>query len=223
MNIKELFENSENGTLTYEQFEKLAKDGGAKFTDLSEGKYVSKSKYDSDIKSKDDAMTSLNTQIEDLNATITTRDTDLSELQKKLELAGEDATKISDLNASLTQLQSKYEQDVKDYQSKMAKQSYEFAVREFANTQKFTSQAAKRDFVNSMMARELQMEDGKILGREDFVENYAKENSDAFVVEEPEPTPPAEPLPSFAASTKGAEPDNKDVFNFNFTGVRAKD
>ena len=48
--IKDIFEKSENGTLTYEQFEALAKEKDAKFADLSDGKYVSKSKYDSDIK-----------------------------------------------------------------------------------------------------------------------------------------------------------------------------
>ena len=39
MNIKEIFDKAENGTLTFEQFETIAKDGGAKFTDLSEGKF----------------------------------------------------------------------------------------------------------------------------------------------------------------------------------------
>ena len=42
MNIKEIFDKAENGTLTFEQFEALAKDNKAKFADLSEGNYVSK-------------------------------------------------------------------------------------------------------------------------------------------------------------------------------------
>lgn len=223
MNIKEIFEKSEGGTLSYSDFEKLAKDSGAKFADLSEGKYVSKSKYDSDIKSKDDEMEVLNGQITDLNATITTRDNDLSDLQAKLAVAGEDATKLTELSSSLSELQTKYEKDIQNYQAKMTQQSYEFAVKEFANAQKFTSQAAKRDFVSSMIAKNLQMEDGKILGREDFVEKYATENADAFVVEDdvtPTPSEPQEPLPTFVASTPGSTPANNDVFNFNFTGVR---
>lgn len=223
MNIKEIFEKSENGTISYEEFEKLAKDGGAKFTDLSEGKYVSKSKYDSDLKSKADEMDVLNGQITDLNTTIATRDSDLADLQAKLDAAGEDATKLADLSTSLTNLQTKYEKDIENYQNKMAQQSYEFAVKEFANAQNFTSQAAKRDFVHSMIAKNLQMEDGKILGREDFVEKYSQENADAFVVTQSEPPAPEpkDPLPTFAASTPGATPENKDTFDFNFTGVRA--
>ena len=44
MNIKDLFDKAENGILTYDQFEALVKENGLKFADLSDGKYVSKSK-----------------------------------------------------------------------------------------------------------------------------------------------------------------------------------
>lgn len=242
MNIKEIFAKAEeDGKLTLEQFEQLAKDGGAKFADLSEGKYVSKAKYEDDLKAKDadiqakeDEKTNLNAQIETLNGTITARDEDLANLQKQLEEAGEDATKLAELNNSFTALQSKYDADVKGYQEQMQKQAYEFAVREFANTKNFTSNAAKRDFVNSMLAKQLSLEDGKILGREDFVEKYAEENADAFVVEtppeptpepqptpEPSPEPEPQPIPTFVGSTPGPEPGAGDTgFDFHFTGVR---
>ena len=251
MNIKELFANAEDGKLTLEEFEKAAKDAGAKFADLSEGKYVSKAKYDSDLKSKDDYIETLNAereqekttlteQIEVLNGNISTRDEDLAKLQEQLEKAGEDKTKLAELSDNLTSLQSKYDADIKGYQEKMQQQSYEFAVKEFANTKKFTSNAAKRDFVNSMLKKQLSMEDGKILGREDFAEKYAEENADAFMVEEeptpqpiaepepaepiaePEPAEPSEPIPTFVGSTPGPEPSSSDNgFGFNFIGVRA--
>ena len=90
MNIKDLFDKGENGTLTYEQFEALVKESGAKFADLSDGKYVSKSKYDADLKAVNQQVESLNGQVETLNETITTRDGDLEALKKQLEQAGED-------------------------------------------------------------------------------------------------------------------------------------
>ena len=49
MNIKDIFENAENGTLTYEQFSDAVSKGGAKFVDLSEGNYVSKQKYEDEL------------------------------------------------------------------------------------------------------------------------------------------------------------------------------
>ena len=247
MNIKDFFAKAEDGKLTYEEFEKAVKEAGAKFADLSEGKYVSKAKYEDDLKAeqtkyatdmeaKENEKATLAEQIETLNGTISTRDEDLANLQKQLAEAGEDATKLADLNNSFTALQEKYDADIKGYQEKMQQQSYEFAVREYANTKNFTSNAAKRDFVNSMLAKKLSMEDGKILGRDDFTEKYAEENADAFVVEkepeavaepiaEPEPVaeaaPEAAPIPTFVGSTPGPEPGAGDSgFNFNFVGVR---
>lgn len=229
MNIKELFEKAENGMLTYDQFEAAAKEGGAKFADLSSGNYVSKSKYDSDLKAKDTQMEGLNSQITTLNDTITARDTDLAGLKTKLEEAGQDATKLADLTSQFTSLQSKYDADVKDYQNRMHQQAYEFAVREFANTKKFTSQAAKRDFTQAMIAKGLQMDGDKLIGGDDFVSIYSADNADAFYVEPPAPTPaptpePAPtPVPTITASATGANSNsgNDTGFNFNFTGVRA--
>lgn len=225
MNIKELFDKAEGGTLTYEQFDLASKAVEAKFTDLSEGKYVSKSKYDSDIKAVNTQMETLNSQIETLNGTIATRDTDLANLQKQLAEAGQDATKLADLTTQFTALQTKYDTDMKDYQSRMQQQKYEFAVKEFANTQKFTSQRAKRDFTQAMINRNLQMEGDKLIGGDDFVSIYSADNADAFYVEKtPEPVQETAPvIPTITATAPGTSDVSQDTgFNFNFTGVRAK-
>lgn len=232
MNIKELFEKGEEGKLTYEQFEALAKESGAKFKDLSDGQYVSKGKYETDLKSAQDSATSLEEQIANLNSTITTRDADLADLQKKLEEAGADTQKLAELGQNFTDLQNKYEADVANYKAQMDRQAYEFAVREYANTQKFSSKAAKRDFTQAMLDKNLQMEGSKLIGADDFVEIYAKENDDAFYKEPPKVEPPKaeplkeepkeEPVPTFVAPTQGQSKPNDD-FGFNFSGVRAKE
>ena len=190
MNLKELFDSAENGTLTWEQFEAAAKDKNAKFVDLSEGNYVSKSKYDADIKQ--------------LNTTISTRDSDLEGLKQQIAKAGDDATKVSELSQSISDLQSKYDADVKNYKAQLKKQAYEFAVKDLANGQKFTSKAAKRDFINSLLSKELKMEGSKILGADDFISSYSSDNADAFLKEEePKPTPTSNSKPMFVASTEG--------------------
>ena len=216
MNIKELFDKAENGVFTYAQFEEAAKAANAKFADLNEGNYVSKGKYTSDIQAKDD-------QIETLNETISTRDTDLTDLKTKLEAAGADAEKLATLTNEFTALQSKYTEDMKENEERLNHQAYEFAVREFAGGKKFTSQAAKRDFTQSMIAENLKFKDGKILGAEDFVKSYTENNADAFVAEKPEtPSAPATPLPQFVAPTSSGQPADNNPFAdaFHFTGVR---
>ena len=53
MNIKDLFDKAENGTLTYDQFTEAATKAKAKFVDLSEGGYVDKQKYTDEIRSEE--------------------------------------------------------------------------------------------------------------------------------------------------------------------------
>ena len=203
--VKELFDKAEDGALTYEQFMSLAKEANAKLVDLNEGGYVSKNKYESDLEAR-------SKEIETLNGTISTRDTDLEALKKQLEEAGADSSKLSELTAQLQELQTKYDADAKSYKKQLAQQSYEFAVREFANTQNFSSQAAKRDFVQSMIAKQLKMENNSILGADDFVKVYAESNEDAFLHDEEyldgmldDNASGTDDKPQFVGSTPGAE------------------
>lgn len=195
MKIEDVFNGNES--LTFEQFK--SKMGEAKFVDLSEGGYVSKRKYDDDISAKAK-------EIETLNGTISTRDTDLAELKKKLEEAGTDAEKLTTLNNQFTELQGKYDADVKAYKAQLAKQSYEFAAREYANKQKFTSEAARRDFIRELNEAGLKMDKNGIMGADDFRKTYEEKNSDAFI-KDPAPNPaqndPPKQTPQFVGSTPG--------------------
>ncbi len=219
MTVKEIFEQSENGTLTWEQFQEAM--GTAKFVDLSEGNYVSKRKYEDDIAAKD-------TQIEQLNGTIKERNNDLAGLKTQLEDAGTDAEKLTQLTGEFDTLKNKYDNDTKAFKAQLKKQAYEFAVKEFASTKEFTSNAAKRDFIQSMIAKDLKMENDMILGAEDFVTAYSADNADAFVVKDttpPEPQQQVNNKPQFVNTTQGGEPAQQDqnafLNAFNFTGVRA--
>lgn len=199
MNIKEIFDKatSENKSLTYEEFNKLATESKAKFTDLAEGKYVDRQKYEDDLAKKD-------TEITSLNETITSRTNDMSELKTQLENAGSDAVKLEELTNNLASLQTKYDEDTKALQGKLNAQAYEFAVRDFANGQKFSSAAAKREFERAMIQKNLPMENGSIMGATDYMKAWQKDNKDAFISDTP-PAPPADPKPQFAGSATGAK------------------
>lgn len=190
MTVKELFDKAENGTLTWEEFQTAA--GESKFVDLKEGNYVSKQKYDNEL-------ASLNTRINDLNTTIEARDADLATLQQKLKDAG-DIEALKATSQELANLQAKYDEETKEYQTKLSKQAYEFAVRDFANEKSFSSNAAKRDFIQSMIAKGLSLENGKIIGADDFVQIYSKDNADAFVTK-------SDPKPKFAGGTQPKKPE----------------
>lgn len=204
MKVKELFDKAKDGVLTYQQFEALAKEANAKFTDLNEGNYVSKHKYEDDLSAKIK-------EIELLNETVGSRDVDLADLQAQLKEAGEGYIKLDELQAALTDLQGKYDEDMKTSKQQLHQQAYEFAVTRFADKQDFTSAAAKREFIRSMLDADLKLDkNGNILGREDFTAAYREENADSFAVKAPEapqvmtPAPQSvKPQPQFVSSTPG--------------------
>lgn len=202
--------------ITYEQFVEAVNKEGYKLADLSKGDYVGKKKYEDEIQT-------LNTTITELNGQIKTRDIDIGNLKKSLEDGGKDnETKIAELTTQLTTLQGDYKKAKTDYEAKLSKQAYEFGVKEFSNSKKFTSSAAKRDFEREMLSANLTMKDNAILGAEDFMNKYIEGNPDAIAVEEPNPTPaPAEnPKPTFVQPTPPAPTPDANPFNFNFAGVR---
>ena len=93
----------------------------------------------------------------------------------------------------------------------------------FANNKKFSSNAAKRDFIKEMTSANLTMQNDVIMGADDFANNYMKNNSDAFVVEQPnEPdNKPSFVMPTVPTPNPGN--DNAFIQAFNFTGVRPHD
>lgn len=194
----------EDGSITVDAVKKVIDDNKVKFVDLSEDGYVSKNKYTSELEAK-------TKEISTLNETLKTRDTDLEGLKNQLAEAGTDADKLTALQNEFNGLKGKYDEATKSYKAQLEKQAYEFAVKEFAGTKKFTSNAARRDFINSMIAENLKFKDNKIIGAEDFVGMYTESNADAFVVETPpEPPKPAEPKPQFASATPGASANPSD-------------
>lgn len=208
MKIEDIFKEATEGTLTLEQFNEIAGKGNAKFVDLAEGEYVSKMKHDSEVQSRDE-------QIKTLKGTITQRDTDIAEVKKQLEDASKnDNEKLSEVSSQLSDLQKKYEEDIKSYETKLASQARENAIKEYAADKKFTSGAAKREYIHAMMDSEDVKfnKKGQLVGMEEFDTDYIANNEDSFVKDEPAPEPaptPTEPKPSFGGQpTPGAQPEN---------------
>lgn len=215
--LKDLFGEE---ALTWDQFSKIVTEKGFKLADLSKGDYVSSKKYRDELDAKESSIVELNKQLK-------TRDTDIKNLQTQLNDGNVDSeTKITTLTEQLSKLQGDYDTAKEEYKNRLNKQAYEFAVKEFANDKKFTSNAAKRDFINEMINENLKMKDNKIMGADDFMAAYQTANSDAFVVETP-PTPPEpeQPKPSFGQPTPPTpQPEENAFINaFNFAGVRAHD
>ena len=220
--LKELFGDQ---ALTYEQFAESIKTRGYKLADLSTGNYVDKRKYTDELSAKDTAL-------EELKGQIKTRDGDIKNLKAQIAEGAEKDTKMAELNSQIEKLQGEYENAKKDYEARIGKHSYEFAVKEFANAQKFTSSAAKKQFINEMVSENLKMKNGNIIGADDYLKVYKEANEDSFVVEQQsgdeqqQQQQGSEPLPTFVQPTAPQSQqgdENPFISAFNFAGIRAKE
>lgn len=174
-----------------------------RFADLSEGGYVSRSKYD-------DKISGLEQRVTDLLGQIEQRDTDLAGLNEQLTAAQADAGQLAEAQKQLSTLQSKYDKDSKAWEAKNAQQAYEYAIRNKANELKFTSAAAKKDFIREAIAQEFKQDGDVLMGYTDFVAKYQENDPGAFVVEQPAPAPDPEPAPTIVLPS-GPAPSSKKM------------
>lgn len=108
------------------------------------------------------------------------RDTDLEEVRKQLAESGDDKEALAKANKSLEELQKTYEDKKKEYESNLAKKDYEFAVKEKISNLEFTSNAAKKAFTNDVIEKGLKLENGELLGFDDYVAEYKKNDEGVF-------------------------------------------
>lgn len=160
--------------------------------DIENARSSEASKFETERKTLQD-------QITDLQGQVTQRDTDLADVQKKLTEAQENADKLTEAQSTITDLQSKYDKERKEWEDKNARQAYEFAIKERANSLEFSSAAAKKEFIREAISKEFKMEQDTLLGFDDYVKLYKESDPGAFAPEntpDPEPTPqPDDPKP----------------------------
>lgn len=178
-----------------------------KLADLSEGGYVSKEKHQ-------DKLNALQSQIDDYKAQVSARDADLKSLQDQLSKA--DPSKLEEVSASLSALQSRYDEDAKAWQAKLDAQSYEFLIREKASELSFTSNAAKKAFVADAVAKGFKVDGSTLLGYNDWLAAYKASDPGSFA---PDPAGSGEKKPTI---TKPADPAGPSIGMSLADQMRAK-
>ena len=141
------------------------------------------------------------------------RDSDIKDLEKKLKDAGTDADKLATLQNDLTTLQTDYDTAKSDYEKKLAKQAYEFAVKEKVSELKFSSNSAKKAFIADALSEEMKMKDGELQGFDTFLDNYKKNDASAFASEDTQKSEEDDkPKPQFAGKSNpaGSKNDTQD-------------
>lgn len=161
-----------------------------------------------DIEAKNNTITALTTerdglktQLGDANATIQSyKDMDIDGIKAK---AGEWKTK--------------YNTDTQALKDQLAAAEYGFAVKEAVAGLKFSSESAKKAFVADLTAKKLPLQEGKLLGLEDFAKTYKESDPDAFLPENDDKTPVVTRGGGGGGTTLGADAALRAAFGLTNT------
>lgn len=133
----------------------------------------------------------------DVNAqknTISTLTTERDGLQTQLTAANTTIQSYKDMDIeSIKQAaanwEQKYNTDTQQLKNQLAEKDYGFAVQGAVRDLKFSSESARKQFVAELTAKKLPLQEGKLLGLEDFTKTYLETDPGAFVPENDEKTP----------------------------------
>ena len=90
---------------------------------------------------------------------------------------------IDEIKSSAAAWQEKYAASEKAWNEKLASLKYEAAAKDAVADIKFSSNSARRAFLNDLKAKKLPLEDDKLTGFSDFLNSYKESDPDAFAPE----------------------------------------
>lgn len=151
---------------------------------INDGTYIPKTKFDN-----------LNEQKKDLENQLKETNDKMQELSK---------VDTEELKKQIADLQTKYEEDTKALNSKYEAREYDIKLNDYAKDLKFSSNSARKSFMNDLKAKELKFEDDKLVGFDDFVNSYKESDPSAFIEEKKEE-------PSVTVNTGDSHNDNEDT------------
>lgn len=158
--------------LTYDQLaEKLKDSKDIKLGNLAGGAYVSKEKFTALETERDGLKTQLDTAAGEIKSY---KDLDVDGIKQKA-----------------ADWEIKYNTDTQALKDQLGAAEYGFAVQQAVSGVKFTSESAKKAFIADLTAKKLPLQEGKLLGLEDFRKEYATSDPGAFVTEDDDKTPVA--------------------------------
>lgn len=157
--------------------------------DLGEGVKLSKAAIDAimaengrDIEAKNNTITTLTTERDGLKTQLATAN-DTIKSYKDVDVEG--------IKAKADAWETKYNEDTQALKDQLDAANYGFAVNGAVAGLKFTSESAKKAFVADLTAKKLPLQEGKLLGMDDFVKSYQESDPGAFTPADDDKTPVA--------------------------------
>ena len=96
---------------------------------------------------------------------------------------------VEGIKTKVSEWETKYNEDTQALKDQLDAANYGFAVKGAVAGLKFTSESAKKAFVMDLTAKKLPLQDGRLLGMDDFVKAYQTSDPSAFLPESDDKTP----------------------------------
>lgn len=127
--------------------------------------------YGTSIQAKDQELETLKTEKEGLSA-------QLKEANTKIE--GFKDVDVNKLNEEIESWKTKYNTDTENLKKEISKKDYDFKINDVIKDLQFSSNGAKKAFIEDLKAKELKFEEDKLVGYADFLKTYQENDPDAF-------------------------------------------
>jgi len=148
--------------------------------------------------------------IEAQKNTVTNLTTERDGLKTQLDTATKEIKSYKDMDVEgikqkATEWETKYNTDTQTLKDQLTAANYGFSIKEATAGLKFTSESARKAFVADLTAKKLPIQEGKLLGMDDFVKTYQASDPNAFAPENDDKTP------TFTKGTGGGAPVAADA------------
>jgi len=132
--------------------------------------------------------------LEGQKATVTALTTERDGLKSQLDDANKTIQSYKDMDIegvkkAASDWETKYNTDTQKLKDDLEAVKYGHAVEKAVSGLSFTSESAKKAFISDLTSRQLMLEDGKLLGLEDFTKTYREADPGAFTPEDDGKTP----------------------------------
>lgn len=108
-------------------------------------------------------------------------ETQLAEANQKIESFKD--IDVDKIKAEIDEWKNKYEIDTQTLKDSLSQKDYDYKISELTNGLKFSSNGAKKSFMNDLKEKGLKLENDTLLGFDDFVKSYQETDPDAFMKE----------------------------------------
>lgn len=157
--------------------------------DLGGGAKLTKEAVEAIMAEHGKTKTGLENQIVSLTTERDTLQAQLGDASKEIQSYRD--MDIDGIKTKAAEWEAKYNADTQALKDQLTAKEYEHTVSGAVAGMKFTSESAKKAFVADLTAKKLPVQEGKLLGLDDYVKTYRESDPGAFVPENDDKTPVA--------------------------------